>query len=432
MRHGWHLIKYKQLFAALVLVLFFSILLTSHWKYNNLDPADNGNDMATRILTALSLAAGLSHALHRNAPELRMNHMQVVGTHNSYHREVSLEERAVFEKIVPNPENLYYSHAKFADQLSHQAVRSLEIDLHSDTKGGLYSDPLIWRLSNLTNATAPFYDPNFFKPGLKVFHVTDADMNSVCHTFIECLQQLKAWSDKHPTHIPILIDLELKCDAFYCAVNGTCAAEARNWTLPRILEVDREIRSILPATQLITPDDVRHPNQTLEQTILQTGWPKINDVRGRFMFYFDNDPDDTSPCTSIRSLYRRNGHESLQNRTVFTNSVEGDSDAAFIKYNNPTDGGAAEIQRLVRKGYIVRTRADVPITTVLERDLSRFTAAWQSGAQIVSTDWPEYGMSARYDWDYVVKLGRERVARCNPVTAPEGCEDCEFETRELD
>ena len=228
-----------------------------------------------------------------------------------------------------------------------------------------------------------------------------------------------------------MIDIELKCDALFCAFGGVCADEARSWTLSRILEVDREIRSIMPSNKLVTPDDVRQPNMTLEQSVLQHGWPKLDDVQGRFMFFFDNDPIDDSNCTIIRSLYRSNGHESLQNRTVFTNSVEGDSDAAFIKYNDPTKGGAAEIQRLVKKGYIVRTRADVPITTVLEKDLSRYNASWSSGAQIISTDWPEYGMSARYDWDYAVKLGGGRVARCNPVTAPKGCKDSQLEALQL-
>ncbi|RMZ06422.1 hypothetical protein D0860_05564 [Hortaea werneckii] len=414
--------NYKFLFAALILLLLFSYHYASFLENSN-----TAHDMFSKFLATTGLAAGLAHATCTHPPALRMNQVQVVGTHNSYHREISLKERVAFEQIMPSPENLYYSHASLGDQLSHQAVRSLEIDLHSDTKGGLYSDPLIWRLSNLTNATAPFYDPEFFKPGLKVFHVTDADMNAVCHTFVECLQQLKHWSDDNPTHVPILIDLELKCDAPYCAFGGLCAEEAVNWTLPRVLEVDREIRSIMPASKLVTPDDVRQANMTLEQSVLQHGWPKLDDVRGRFMFFFDNDPDNDSACTAIRSIYRSNGHESLQDRVVFTNSVEGDSDAAFIKYNNPTKGGSAEIQRLVKKGYIVRTRADTPITTVLEKDLSMYNASWPSGAQIVSTDWPAYGMSARYDWDYVVKIGDRRVARCNPVNAPEGCDDSQLE-----
>jgi hypothetical protein len=351
-----------------------------------------------------------------------MNQIQVIGTHNSYHREISPSERTIFEKYVPSPEDYYYSHASLANQLSYQSVRSLELDLHSDEEGGLYYPPLIWTLSNLTNATAPFDGDILKKPGLKVFHVTDFDPNAVCHTFIDCLTQLKEWSDANPIHIPILIDLELKTDAPACEIGGVCPGEATNWTLPRLLNVDKEIRSVLPATQLITPDDVRQDNMTLEETVLNVGWPKLDDVRGRFMFFFDNDPKP-NVTTDIRNLYTANGHESLQGRTVFTNALEGSPDCAFIKHNEPTGADLVEIQRLVRKGYIVRTRADVPLDTLLQRNTTMRDSAFDSGAQVVSTDWPIYGMSARYDWDYVARLEGGRVARCNPVIAPEGCVD---------
>ena len=134
------------------------------------------------------------------------------------------------------------------------------------------------------------------------------------------------------------------------------------------------------------------------------------------MFYFDNGLDTGPPA-----LYRADGHESLQNRTVFTNANEGDADAAFIKKNDPTD--TAELQRLVRKGYIIRTRADIPIDTVLARDTTMRELAFKSAAQIVSTDYPAYGMSSRWDWDYAVQLPGAAVARCNPVSAPEWCDD---------
>ena len=99
-----------------------------------------------------------------------------MGTHNSYHREIFLAERPIFEKYVPNPGNYYYSHARLADQLSHQGVRSLEIDLHSDSKGSLYATPLLLDLANISYAI----DPVMLQPGIKVFHVTDADQGSVC------------------------------------------------------------------------------------------------------------------------------------------------------------------------------------------------------------------------------------------------------------
>ncbi|USW51025.1 Putative PLC-like phosphodiesterase, TIM beta/alpha-barrel domain superfamily [Septoria linicola] len=387
--------------------------------------------MRLHTILPLAVSFGFHHGTVRaqsdasgrqeTADQLRLNQIQVIGTHNSYHREVALSERKVLESYIPGFQDLYYSHSILADQLNHQQVRSFELDLHSDEEGGLYANPLIWKLSNLTtgpNGTAPFDNTVMLQPGLKVFHITDVDTNAICHTFTDCLTQAKAWSDANPNHLPLTFDLELKNDAFAASLGGVSSEEATNFTLPRILNVDAEILSILPRDKLITPDDVRHEGMTLEASILQYGWPTLSSSRGKFLFFFDNDPSNST--SDIRTLYRSDGHESLQNRTVFTNAVEGDEDCAFIKYNNPD---IREIQRLVKKGYLVRTRADEPISTILSRNTTMRENALASGAQIVSTDFPVFGMSARWARDYAVQFSRGRVARCNHVSAPGWCRD---------
>ncbi|KAF2183723.1 hypothetical protein K469DRAFT_667990 [Zopfia rhizophila CBS 207.26] len=415
---------YSARYVLLALILYIlSALIISSQLDDNLQPKMLRQMFSVSLLL---FANGISPASasreEHNSTDLRLNHIQVIGTHNSYHREISRAERTVFEKYVPSSQNYYYSHATLPNQLQHQSVRSLELDLHSDTKGGLYYPPLIWTLSNITNKTTPFDGEVLKKPGIKVFHVTDLDTNSVCHTFIDCLESFKNWSDENPGHIPILVDLELKTDADACLIGGVCDEEAKNWTLSRLLNVDKEIRSVFPAKQLITPDDVRKGDLTLEESVLTHGWPKLDDVRGRFMFFFDNDPKPNI-TTDPRNLYTANGHESLQSRTVFTNALEGSPDCAFIKHNEPTGKDLDEIQRLVKKGYIVRTRADVPMDTVLSQNTTMRDSAYRSGAQVVSTDFPTYGMSARWAWDYVTQLRGGRVARCNPVSAPEWCRD---------
>lgn len=73
----------------------------------------------------------------------------------------------------------------------------------------------------------------------------------------------------------------------------------------------------------------------------------------------------------------------------------------------------------------MRTRADVPKETVITQKCShkRRDKAFRSGAQIVSTDYPAYGMSSRWGCDYACRLDGRRAARCNPVNAPDGCDD---------
>lgn len=57
---------------------------------------------------------------------LRMNHMQVVGTHNSYHIEPPNEEKAVQGDLLENPINYWYSHPQLDIQLGDQRMRNLE------------------------------------------------------------------------------------------------------------------------------------------------------------------------------------------------------------------------------------------------------------------------------------------------------------------
>jgi hypothetical protein len=148
--------------------------------------------------------------------------------------------------------------------------------------------------------------------------------------------------------------------------------------------------------------------------VLDHGWPRLRDSRGQVLFLLDNEPGP------IRDAYVA-GRPNLEGRVVFTNSRPGLSDAAFVKRNEPRGSGTAEIADLVRSGYFVRTRSDVPLQTVVESDRSMLDAALASGAQLISTDFPQISMSARYDSDFVAALPGGGPARCNPVNAPPGC-----------
>ena len=100
---------------------------------------------------------------------------------------------------------------------------------------------------------------------------------------------------------------------------------------------------------MITPDVVRGARATLEEAVLEDGWPTLGQSRGKVIFLMDNgDP--------YRSRYLA-GHPSLRGRVLFTNSEPGQPDAAFVKRNDAI-ADFADIQALVEQGYVVRTRAD--------------------------------------------------------------------------
>jgi hypothetical protein len=363
------------------------------------------------LASAAVAASGLAGtAITRHEPQvagssLRLNQLQVVGSHNSYHRELSPNEQKVQQQQNPGSVDLWYSHAPITQQLEDQNVRSLELDLFPDPQGGLYTYPLIRKLTG----QGPLTDPAMAQPGIKVMHIPDFDYNTNCDTFVLCLRQVKTWSDQHPNHVPIAINLELKqSDPNVVAAGGV---KAPPWDAANLDSVDTEIRSVFSADELLSPDDVRKPGLTLEQSVLTKGWPKLNSVRGQVMFYFDNGGPG-----EIRDLYTA-GKPNLEGRAVFTRGPEGAPDAAVTEVNDPRGANQAEIQRLVTKGYLVRTRSDEPLSTIRDKDYTRLGIALASGAQWVTTDFPVAGMAARYDSDFVAKLPGHTPVRCNPVTA---------------
>ncbi|KAH7144583.1 acid phosphatase [Dactylonectria estremocensis] len=346
---------------------------------------------------------------------LRMNQVQVVGTHNSYHREATAAEKVVLSSRDSNAQNLFYSHPALDIQASYQAVRSFEIDVFADPEGGHYAMP--WIRQN--DSTEPIADLDGV--GIKVLHMADLDYHATCHTLKGCLKVVKAWSDAHPKHVPIPFMIEFKTsESSMVSLGGASLIPWNNATLLKGL--DDEIRSVFKDDRLIVPDDIRRGKLTLEESVLKYGWPNLESVRGRVLFFMDN-----GPVNVVRDAYIED-RPNLEGRVLFTNSAPGNPDCAFQKLNDPTGDNLANIQEQVKLGYWVRTRADVPLTTLFADNVTaQREAAFSSGAQIVSTDFQAYGMSSRWEVDYAARLDGGLPARCNPVTAPKTCKSNKLE-----
>jgi hypothetical protein len=261
-------------------------------------------------------------------------------------------------------------------------------------------------------------DPAWREPGVKVLHIADLDYNTTCVRLVTCLEQVKSWSDANSRHVPILIMMELKQSDPRAVAQGGVVAPP--WDAAQLAALDVEIRSVFRDSDMITPDDVRRPGRTLEQSVRQFGWPTLDRARGQVAFLIDNEG-------AVNRIYAA-GRPNLEGRVMFTNSVPGQPDAAFIKRNDPEGANNAQIQQLVRDGYLIRTRSDIPLRTVRSGDTAMRDAALASGAHLVSTDFPEIGMSARYDSDFVARLPEGGPARCNPVNARRGCTSSTLES----
>ena len=114
---------------------------------------------------------------------------------------------------------------------------------------------------------------------------------------------------------------------------------------------------------------------------------------------------------AIRDRYVE-GHSSLEGRVMFATVGEKDPGAGFFKLNDPV-GSFERIQRLVKAGFIIRTRADAGTSEARKMDTTRRDKALASGAQFVSTDYPEADERLS---EYRVGFAGGKPVRKNPVS----------------
>ena len=337
---------------------------------------------------------------------VKMNQIQVIGSHNSYHAGLAPSEAKLM--MAKNPKMyaaLEYKHRPLDQQLT-SGIRQIELDIFADSKGGRYAHPA----GPATVAAAglpkdPEFDPEglMSEPGFKVMHIQDFDYRSTCQPLVACLTIVRRWSQAHPRHLPIYILLETKTD-----LPAKYHATITEKFTPAVFDaLDAEIRSVFPSSELITPDQVRGKHKTLEEAVLQNDWPTLAASRGKVVFLMDQRP--------VGPIYLE-GHPSLRGRVIFTNAEPGQPDCAFTEEN---EGTQEAIEALIRKGYLVRTRTDADTKEARSNDTTRRDAALASGAQLLSTDYPASEPSS---WTgYSVSFPDGAVARCNPVNAAPSC-----------
>ena len=338
---------------------------------------------------------------------VKLNEIQVLGSHNSYHiqpQEPIATALRAFD--LPLFESLEYSHPQLEVQFSEQGIRQIELDVFADPEGGRYYQ----RKGFLAVGMNPDSGiPALLEPGYKVLHVQDIDFETTCLTLIDCLEEVRDWSDANQTHLPIAILIEGKSDPIPDPL-GLGFTVPLPFTTELLDDLDAEILSVFDRDRLITPDDLRGDHASVEAAALAGAWPTLGEARGKVYVLFNNGGSD-------RQAYLA-GRPNLEGRVMFTTSSPGQSDAAFVQIGDPRGDNLARIQDLVAQGYLVRTRSDVPTIEARSGDTSRRDAALASGAQFVSTD---YAWVSPFGSGYQVTIPEGSPGRCNPVNAPEGC-----------
>ena len=336
------------------------------------------------------------------AAGLRLNQIQVIGTHNSYHqRAPDSLTRLITARSPAMVQALDYSHRPLREQLDILGIRQIELDCFSDPKGGLYAQPRGAKLATEAGLQpVPHQDPDgkLRRPGFKIMHVQDIDYFSSVLTLVDGLKQVQDWSKQHPNHVPIFILLEMKDDRPAPELTVPVPIGARE-----LAALEAEILSVFPREKILAPDDVRGTFSSLPAALKGHGWPKLNSVRGKVMFALDNPGEMTD-------LYLK-GHPALEGRLLFVSVPPENPAAAWMKENDPIEA-FERIQALVRAGFLVRTRADSDTVEARKNDVRRRDRALASGAQFVSTDFPEPNRNLS---SYAVQFPNGVVARVNPV-----------------
>ena len=358
-----------------------------------------------------ALALGATHAAATQSDSLRLNQLQYIGSHNSYHAGLAPSEAALWKRTDPATfATIDYAHPALSRQLD-DGVRQLELDIFSDAKGGLYAHPAIVEQVRKASLPAdpPFADPAVMqRPGFKVMHIQDLDQRSNCQPFTACLAEIHAWSKAHPKHLPLFILVETKRSDMQAPFPTVHPEPFDSKTFDAL---DAEIRLVFARDEYISPDDVRGRFATLNQAIRKQGWPTLANARGKVIFLLDQ--------RWAGPIYLQ-GHPSLRGRVLFTNAAPGTDDAAFTELN---DGDAASITKLVKQGYLVRTRTDADLKEPAHNDTTRRDAMLASGAQILSTDYPDGEPAAS---GYVVSFLGHLRARCNPLFVQAHCSDADL------
>ena len=253
-----------------------------------------------------------------------------------------------------------YSHAPIEVQLSSQSVRQLELDVR------------------------------YVRGELLVNHLPFVDGRTSCLKLADCLGQVKKWSRAHPNHLPVFVLIEVKEDLAPSRLDG------------RLDAIDFAITRVFPRDMLLTPANVAGTSPSLRDAIVEHGWPTLEESRGQIAFVM------FGPKRHKRA-YTRN-RPRLDGRVMFVAEDRSTlPHSSVLFYDDPIRRGA-EIAAAVKQNFLVRTRADAH----LKRNPRRRDAALASGANFISSDF----VDPRLGW---LELGDNAPGRCNPISAPAGC-----------
>ena len=288
---------------------------------------------------------------------LTLDHVQVKGTHNSYH----------LEPLIPFDASHEYSHAPLDVQLEEQGVRAFELDVHK----------------NVNN-------------DFEVYHIAVIDAETTCDSFMDCLDAIKGWSDANPLHLPIFVWIEIKDETGGLPIDGA-----------DLMAIEDEIRGTFPEDQLFTPDDLSAGYGSVREALEMEGWPTLGELRGQVMVILLSGGEHADDLTS--------GFTTLEGRAMFARASPDQFDASWAAVAKLGTGGQDVVdahahQLLIATNICGADESDAECFAELDE-------AEASGLHMLKDDFPAPVDGQEYWMDFP----DGNPARCNPVTAPPEC-----------
>eukprot|EP00752_Nemacystus_decipiens_P003459 g3194.t1 len=290
-------------------------------------------------------SAALTTAGERGWSTLYINQLQVIGTHNSYHRHTYLPALRDYWD---------YNYPSLTAQLD-AGIRHLELDIHYDWKTGRWF----------------------------VFHLAVLDPMTSCNCLSACLAEIRQWSDAHPAHHILFIEIELKLTGDFLRLCGQKTPDADHAAFRAMQET---VVGEFPASRILTPRQVRGDYETLTEAIrtassfsryssssssssdeegdggggaggsdstggtgegLKGGWPLVDDTRGMVLFVIDYQSTNIVCRPAVRKALP-------EDDTVFFERTPVDdlNDTSLLAFSENIS--MSTMVRMVRSGVMVR------------------------------------------------------------------------------
>ena len=336
-----------------------------------------------RLIPAPLLVAAFSMALcplvwADDGP--RLNQIQVIGSHNSYHIEPFPAVRALIAATgEEHAQGLEYTHPPLAEQFSSRGIRQIELDLFHDPEGGRYAEPAAQedrprararsRSRPRPRGTAP---PARHQGAARPGHRLSLHRG-------------------HPGRRPEAGSNMVQGPPTACADHDPARAQERpreRACRPGPLPFDRKalegLEGEIPLglstpTRSLPPDEVRRSSDEPPRGHPEAGLALLDAVRGRVLFVLDNED-------KVRDLYLQ-GHTAPRVGSCSASVPRRPSRGRLVQDQRPDrrfrPHPPARRRRLPRPHAGRREHSPGRRATTTMRD-----KALSSGAQFISTDYP--------------------------------------------